>query len=420
MQWLVTNFVVVKSLSHNNALQITFRRLRRADDPEFCKILDTFCDDLFRVSGNTSLESIRNGQDVLFKPVVGENNDVDQAFVRSFVISMGKNLTEDPTFREPQTLGNNFFTRDPDESRSDRRRMRARTRQVFGAYPTQNDRLYRPPRHELYRTLSCTDYGASGYNEKDQDGPWHTKRSGCSYQVTRGSFNLDEGALHGAINDASQFLDETAEHLVSTLDILLEQGNKGGEMSLARINIAVSLLKSSIEQTLQLYKMADTETAAYRKARNKWAGCTALSLAITVASWFIPGGPAIQKTTRVMGALSTVGCGYKTCRKWGDMKDSDQVRKLVFKVHQVFHQSWIFLTVALWRHNGLPDNDERLVEFANRMADAFNVQDLLTQWGSEDYATQILNTNRTMIAQDMRDIVDAVRTIQDHLMDNPT
>lgn len=33
--------------------------------------------------------------------------------------------------------------------------------------------------------------------------------------------NLDEGALHGAINDASQFLDETAEHLVSTLDILL-------------------------------------------------------------------------------------------------------------------------------------------------------------------------------------------------------
>jgi hypothetical protein len=101
------------SLEQGLDAMITFRRLHRADDPEFHKILDTFCDDLFRVSGNTSLESISNGQDVLFKPVVVENNDVDQAFVRSFVISMGKNLTEDPTFREPQTLGNNFFTRDP-------------------------------------------------------------------------------------------------------------------------------------------------------------------------------------------------------------------------------------------------------------------------------------------------------------------
>ncbi|KNB17560.1 hypothetical protein FOXG_15062 [Fusarium oxysporum f. sp. lycopersici 4287] len=380
---------------------ITFRRLRRADDPEFCKILDTFCDDLFRVSGNTSLESIRNGQDVLFKPVVGENNDVDQAFVRSFVISMGKNLTEDPTFREPQTLV-----------------TVAECVQGLGRFLELI-----PP-----RTIASTVHHATSYIERSPAQTMElqdtTRRIKMVLGILRGVdvatrllgevgilqlVNLDEGALHGAINDASQFLDETAEHLVSTLDILLEQGNKGGEMSLARINIAVSLLKSSIEQTLQLYKMADTETAAYRKARNKWAGCTALSLAITVASWFIPGGPAIQKTTRVMGALSTVGCGYKTCRKWGDMKDSDQVRKLVFKVHQVFHQSWIFLTVALWRHNGLPDNDERLVEFANRMADAFNVQDLLTQWGSEDYATQILNTNRTMIAQDMRDIVDAVR-----------
>lgn len=121
-----------------------------------------------------------------------------------------------------------------------------------------------------------------------------------------------------------------------------EQGNKGGEMSLARINIAVSLLKSSIEQTLQLYKMADTETAAYRKARNKWAGCTALSLAITVASWFIPGGPAIQKTTRVMGALSTVGCGYKTCRKWGDMKDSDQGTKTQARIEILAHANRVY------------------------------------------------------------------------------
>uniref|UniRef100_A0A0D2YFH4 Uncharacterized protein n=1 Tax=Fusarium oxysporum (strain Fo5176) TaxID=660025 RepID=A0A0D2YFH4_FUSOF len=194
---------------------ITFRRLRRADDPEFCKILDTFCDDLFRVSGNTSLESIRNGQDVLFKPVVGENNDVDQAFVRSFVISMGKNLTEDPTFREPQTLV-----------------TVAECVQGLGRFLELI-----PP-----RTIASTVHHATSYIERSPAQTMElqdtTRRIKMVLGILRGVdvatrllgevgilqlVNLDEGALHGAINDASQFLDETAEHLVSTLDILLGQ-----------------------------------------------------------------------------------------------------------------------------------------------------------------------------------------------------
>jgi hypothetical protein len=113
MQWLVTNSVAVRSL--RNDLQITLRRYVEAGEPEFCKIIDTFCcDHLFRVGDDKSLESIRNDQEVLFKPMIDtENNDVDQDFLRSFIISMSEGLTEGPTFKNPQALGNNLFTRDP-------------------------------------------------------------------------------------------------------------------------------------------------------------------------------------------------------------------------------------------------------------------------------------------------------------------
>lgn len=222
--------------------------------------------------------------------------------------------------------------------------------------------------------------------------------------------DLNEAALHSAINDASQFLDETTEQLVSTFDTLLDQySHHKGEMSPASIETAVNSLKSCIEQTGQFYKMADTETHAYKKARNTWALFTVLSLAATVASCFIPGGPVALKVVALCGGVvPTTICGCKTYNRWCDMKNSDEVRKLVDKVYQVFRHSWIFLIIALWRYNGLPDDDPRLVEFAQRMAEVFDVHSLLENWASNGYAQQTLSTNRDLIAQDMRDILRAV------------
>ena len=115
MLWLVHYCIVSTFLSHNTR-QITFcRRGIGPKNPKFREIFDTFCDDLFFRGGENSLESIRNGQEVLFKPEVNIADDVDQAFLRSFVISMGKSLTGHVTFTSLQTLGNNFFARDPAE-----------------------------------------------------------------------------------------------------------------------------------------------------------------------------------------------------------------------------------------------------------------------------------------------------------------
>ncbi|GKU16624.1 hypothetical protein FLAG1_09030 [Fusarium langsethiae] len=112
-------------------------------------------------------------------------------------------------------------------------------------------------------------------------------------------------------------------------------------MSLDSINIAVNSLKNSIEQTGQSCKLAHEETAAYEKARNKWAGFTALSLLITAAPCFIPGGSIALTAACVVciggGAISTVGCGCKTCKEWNNMNDSDEGTKKQARTETLAH-----------------------------------------------------------------------------------
>jgi hypothetical protein len=45
--------------------------------------------------------------------------------------------------------------------------------------------------------------------------------------------------------------------------------------------------------------------------------------------------------------------------------------------------------------------------------EVFNVEKLLTNWGSEGYATEILSNNRAIIAQDIHNIIEAVHKRRD-------
>ncbi|KPA36242.1 hypothetical protein FLAG1_11006 [Fusarium langsethiae] len=426
MQWLVTNSVAVRSL--RNDLQITLRRIVQPGEPKFCEIIDTFCcDHLFRVGSDKSLESIRNDQEVLFKPMVDtENNDVDRDFLRSFIISMSKGLTGGLIFKDPQALGNNLFTRNPVKWFMGPMKAVVTFAECVQGLGRFLELI--PP-----RTIASTDDHATAYIKHPpaeaaelQD---TTKKIEMVLYILREKrvtaelfeevgllqlVDLDKAELYKAINNASQLLDKTTKELVSTLDTLLGECELEGEMSLDSINIAVNSLKNRIEQTGQLYKLADEETTVHRKACFKWAFFTILSL---VASYFITGGTVAASSACAaglgVGAISTVVGGCNTWKEWNNVNDSDEVRKLVSKVSKVFRQSWIFLTIALWRHNGFPDDDEKLIEFAQSMAEVFKVEELLTNWGSEGYATEILSNNRAIIAQDIHDIIEAVHKRRD-------
>uniref|UniRef100_A0A0D2XKT3 Uncharacterized protein n=1 Tax=Fusarium oxysporum (strain Fo5176) TaxID=660025 RepID=A0A0D2XKT3_FUSOF len=347
---------------------------------------------------------------------------------------MGKSLTEDLTFKDPETLGNNFFTRHP--VRWFMGPMKAVVTLAECVQGLGQFLELVPP-----RTIASTNYHATTYIEHPPSESVELQDTAKRVEMVlrimrRGAVTtnlieegllqlvrLDEGELNRAINDASQFLDNTTEVLLSTLDTVLGKGKAPvtigtrsdeheGEMSLDSINIAVDSLKSSIEQTGQLFKLADEETAAYKNTCKKWAGFTALSLIPIAIGCSIPGASVAATAARVVciggGAIPTAVCGYKTWKEWWSWDDSDQVRKLVAKVHQVFCCTWIFLTIDLWRRNGLSDDDERLLEFAKRMAEAFGINNLRNNWGSNDYATQLITKNRSLIAQDMRNIMDAV------------
>jgi hypothetical protein len=112
-------------------------------------------------------------------------------------------------------------------------------------------------------------------------------------------------------------------------------------MSLDSINIAVNSLKNSIEQTGQLYKLADKETTVHKKACIKWACFTILSSLVTVASCFIPGGTVATSSARAVGigggAISTVGCGCKTWKEWNNMNDSDEGTKKQAETETLAH-----------------------------------------------------------------------------------
>ncbi|KAI5455642.1 hypothetical protein BGZ63DRAFT_409780 [Mariannaea sp. PMI_226] len=82
----------------------------------------------------------------------------------------------------------------------------------------------------------------------------------------------------------------------------------------------VNSLKSSIKQTDQLYRVADTETDAYRNACNTGTRPTTLPLIVTIASCFIPGGAIIP----IVGAYSTAKCHHRSYKNWREMKNSSQ------------------------------------------------------------------------------------------------
>ncbi|KAI7763788.1 hypothetical protein LZL87_014228 [Fusarium oxysporum] len=248
---------------------ITLRYIPKGDDPEPSKIIETLCDNLFRIGDNISLESIRNGVEVLFKPLVGtENNDVDQAFLRSFIISMGKSLAGDLAFKTPKTLGNNFFTRQP-------------------------ERWFMGPMKAVMTLEEC-------------------------------------------VQGLGRFLELVPPRTISSTN-----------------RHATAFIDRPPSESVEIYDEAQKVEIVLRIMR---------------------GGGVIAKV-----------------------------------LEEVFWRSCIFLTIALWRRNGLLDDDERLLKFAERMAKEFNINNLPTNWNNKDYATGFITTNRALIVEDMHNMMKAVR-----------
>ncbi|KAF4950558.1 hypothetical protein FGADI_8117 [Fusarium gaditjirri] len=363
---------------------ITLRYIPNGDDPDLSKIIETFCDNLFCIDGKTSLESIRNGEEVLFKPLVGtENNAVDQIFLRSFIIGMGKSLTEDLTFKTPMTHGTNFLTRQP--SRWFMGPMKSAVTLAECVQGLGDFLELIPP-----RTISSTEPHATAFIE-------HPITESLEIQDTAQKVGMVLSIMRGGCVVAK----------------ILDESGKDGQISPLNIDTAVTSLNSSIEQTGQLFKLADTETKAYEDKRDKWLLFTVLSVIAFAGGCLIPAaGPAITVARVVCiggGTLSTAGCGYKTWEEWCNMNDSDKVRKTVRKLRQVLCSSWVYLSIALWRQNGVLYDEERLFEFAERIASEFGIRNLQTNWNNEAYATGFITNNRVIIAEDMRSIMEAVR-----------
>lgn len=87
-------------------------------------------------------------------------------------------------------------------------------------------------------------------------------------------------------------------------------------------------------------------------------------------------------------------------------------RHLVYSLDDTFRYVWLFLTVVQWRVHGLDDGDAGLVEFARRMAELYNISDLLSNWGNSNYVRAHLESNHRSIEQDMRELLEKIRRRQ--------
>ncbi|KFA55233.1 hypothetical protein S40293_09650 [Stachybotrys chartarum IBT 40293] len=254
---------------------ITFCRIHtQYGNSDFNGILNAFCDDLFRPQSKRSLECIRNGQDVLFKPYVNLQSNVDKAFIRSFAISMSKCLTENPIYEVPQTHDNKLFTHHQATC-------------LMGPYDLIPVPLY----------------------------------------------------IHGW--DANQ----------------------------PRMNaiVTVAECQQGLSQFLDL----------------------------------------IPPRTVASTAEETTLFGTGSPAQSGELEDITRRIRVVFALFRGANVDNSVLSDT--RHNGLPLDDERLINCSNRMAEAFNVRDLLENWNSEGYAAEFLSTNGSLIVKDVSDIMDAVR-----------
>lgn len=74
----------------------------------------------------------------------------------------------------------------------------------------------------------------------------------------------------------------------------------------------------------------------------------------------------------------------------------------------VFYETWLFLTLVLWRQNGMSDSHEGLVAFAEKMASTFDIHDLLQNWADSNFINAALANHKQAIANSMRDLQRSV------------
>ena len=76
------------------------------------------------------------------------------------------------------------------------------------------------------------------------------------------------------------------------------------------------------------------------------------------------------------------------------------------------HSVWMFLTIVELRSYGLGDNDNRLIRFAERMAEAFNIRNVMENWSNPIYNEQYLQSERISMQRDFHEVTAQVRSCQ--------
>jgi hypothetical protein len=85
------------------------------------------------------------------------------------------------------------------------------------------------------------------------------------------------------------------------------------------------------------------------------------------------------------------------------------VREQVDRVAQVFYDTWLFLTLVLWRQAGMPDSDEALTNFASNMAKTFNINELLEHWADPSYISATIGNSQRIIEKGMEELLEKVK-----------